>query len=205
METRLIMATEVRATGPKRISGLAASYGSRAKLPGFQETIARGAFDRILRTNPDVVCLFNHDPNCVLGRTSSGTLRLAATNKGLDFECDLPNTTSARDLRESIQRKDIAGCSFAFNLGEGDDEFSEDCDDEDRSKRIVLRTIRNFSQLLDVSPVTYPAYANTALAARFEQVPAELRSRLLSRGIVLPDLGNDARIIARRKNLLSQV
>jgi HK97 family phage prohead protease len=202
MEIRF-QATEVRATGPKQISGRAASYGTRAQLKGFSETIARGAFDRVLRTNPDVVCLFNHDTNCVLGRTTSGTLRLSASNEGLDDVCDLPNTTAARDLRESIQRRDVNGCSFAFNLGEGDDEWSEDMD-EDRN-RVVLRTIRNFSQLLDVSPVTYPAYGGTELQARCTEISAEMRSRLLTRGIVIPTVADMARIIARRKNLLSQM
>lgn len=187
MEIRFIKAAEVRTTGPRQIGGLAAPYGVRAKFTGFQETIARGAFDRIVRSNPDVVCLFNHDPNCVLGRTSSGTMRIFADARGLNYECDLPNTQAARDLHESIQRGDIAGNSFAFLLEPGDDDFNEDYDPEDRS-RVVLRTIRNFSKLQDISPVTYPAYSGTELAARCEHIPAEVRSRLASKGIVLPEI-----------------
>lgn len=224
METRFIKATELRAVGPRQIAGLAAPYGVRAKLKGFQETIARGAFDRILRSKPDVVCLFNHNADCVLGRTSAGTLRLSTDSRGLNFECNLPNTQAARDLHESIQRRDIAGNSFAFNLDQGDDEWSEDYD-EDRS-RVVLRTIRNFSQLVDVSPVTHPAYAGTELAARCEHVSAEVRSQLLRRGVVVPVKSDSDRrfaeflkqldknyedhlakqaVIARRRNLLNQI
>jgi len=81
------------------VSGYAATYNTLSKdLGGFRERIAPEAFRRILATNPDVVCLFNHDMNSVLGRTSAGTLRLSEDRKGLAFECDLPNTTVGRDL-----------------------------------------------------------------------------------------------------------
>ena len=105
------------------VRGYAAKYnqlshplpaGNRAK---FRECIAPGAFDRILRTNPDVVCTFNHDVNAVLGRTTAGTLLLKADSRGLAFESDLPNATAGRDTYESVKRGDLNGCSFAFNLG----------------------------------------------------------------------------------------
>ena len=227
METRFISTAEVRSIGNRKIGGLAAPYGSRAKLKHFQETIAPGAFDRILRSNPDTVCLFNHNPDNVMGRTSSGTLRLFADGRGLNYECDLPNTQAARDLHESIQRGDIAGNSFGFLLGDGDDEWSEDYD-EDRSKgRVILRTIRNFKTLQDVSPVTHPAYSGTELSARCEHIPAEVRSQLQRLGAKVPatvpsdfellrdqlrevtywenKLNAPKVIVARRRNLLSQV
>ena len=224
METRFIKA-EVRSTGPRQIGGLAAPYGVRAKLKGFQETIKRGAFDRIVRSNPDVVCLFNHNPDCVLGRTSSGTMRIFADARGLHYECDLPNTQAGRDLHESIKRGDIAGNSFAFLLGDQDDEWSEEYDDETRS-RVVLRSIRNFKTLKDISPVTYPAYEGTELTARCEFIPAEVRSRMASAlpkvkvrpsdNVLLADVLREvaywkekteapAKVVARRKNLLNQV
>jgi HK97 family phage prohead protease len=177
MERRIISSNEIRMAGNgNRISGTAARYNVRTNLGKFHEQISQRAFDRILRTSPDVVCLFNHDPNFVLGRTTNGTLNLRADDAGLHYTCNLPNTSTARDLRESIKRGDINGCSFAFTLGEGDDSWSEE-EDENRS-RIVVRTIRNFSSLLDVSCVTYPAYSGTAVGADRSLVgPAEVRSR----------------------------
>src|SRR5437667_8776476 len=149
------------------IRGTAARFNIRTHLSTtrgrFQEIIREGAFDKVLRTSPDVVCLLNHDANQILGRTTAGTLRLSADSRGLNFECDLPNTSAGRDTREGIKRGDINGCSFAFNLESGvDDEWYEGEDTADEP--IPTRQIRNFSQLLDVSPVTFPAYAGTGVA-----------------------------------------
>jgi HK97 family phage prohead protease len=169
------------------IRGTAALYNTMTNLGQFHERINKRAFDRILSTSPDTCILFNHDPNYILGRTSSGTLRLNADSRGLHYECDLPNTSAARDLRESIRRGDVSGSSFAFTLQAGDDEWSEE-EDENRS-RIFVRTIKNFSSLLDVSPVTYPAYQGTAVSAdRSNVVSAEVRSRVerMSRVAAIP-------------------
>jgi len=132
MEKRILSnAHEIRAnkTGDRMsVSGYAARYNvlSHMLKPGFKERIASGAFDRVLATKPDVVALFNHNPDQVLGRTTSGTLRLNADKVGLAFELDLPNTTIGRDVYESVKRNDLNGCSFAFALGERMDELSEE-------------------------------------------------------------------------------
>jgi HK97 family phage prohead protease len=233
-ETRFIKATELRSVGPRQIAGLAAPYNVRGKVTTkdgarFLETICAGAFDKILRSNPDVVCTFNHDSNRVLGRTTSGTLRLSANNRGLNFVCDLPDTQFARDLHQSIQRRDIAGNSFAFNLGPGDDDYSEVYDDDEDRSRIILRTIGNFTRLVDVSPVTHPCYEGTELSARCCEVSAEVRSQLQRFGVVAPrrpvktnaemdrqfaefqrqlaenEASHNSRKVARKKNLLSQI
>jgi len=148
----------------------------KANLGNFYERIAYRAFDKILACNPDVCCLFNHNPSEVLGRTTSGTLKLSADKDGLHYTCDLPDTERARDLKQLIKRGDINGCSFAFALGPNDDGWSEE-EDENRN-RVVVRTINNFASLLDVSiPVTYPAYAGTSVTARSTVIAAEVRSR----------------------------
>jgi len=178
LERRVFGSRELRMSGSgNRISGTAASYGVRAKLPGFHEQIEKRAFDRVLRTSPDVLCLFNHNADAVLGRTTAGTLQLRADDSGLHYECDLPNTSVARDLKESIRRGDVNGCSFAFTLGDGDQEWSDDYDEN--RKHILVRTIKNFSNLIDVSPVTSPAYGGTHVSVddRSTIVAAEARSR----------------------------
>jgi HK97 family phage prohead protease len=178
MELRF-QASELRSVGANKVSGRAASYNIRTKIqPGLYEQIAPGAFDRVLRSpGLDVVCLFNHDSSLVLGRTTAHppTLRLSTDRFGLNFEVDLANTSTANDLRESIKRGDISGCSFAFKLDPqaGDDIFTDCIGDDGESA--VLRTIRNVSVLQDVSPVTYPAYAGTSVTARFNQVSNEVR------------------------------
>lgn len=134
--------------------GYAAMYDSptsrQADFAGT-ETIARGAFDAVI--GADVVALQDHDMSKLLGRTSSGTLRLASDNRGLRFEIDLPDTQVGNDVRTLVQRGDLAGCSFTAALGE-----------VERVKGGVVH--RSFSRLVDVSVVTNPAYLDTQVAVR---------------------------------------
>ena len=141
-----------------RITGYAAKFGKwSADLGWFREKIRKGAFDEALKES-DVRALKNHDINLLLGRTTSGTLRLDANSVGLHFECDVPNTTTGNDTVEEIKRGDLTGCSFAFTVVEDEWKYKED--------DTVERTIVKIGQLFDVGPVTYPAYPDTTVAAR---------------------------------------
>jgi len=178
MNERRILKCPVRAQRSQRndsvglLVGYAAKYNIMSKdLGGFRERIERGAFERILSTNPDTVCLVQHNPNLILGRTTSGTLRLRSDYAGLHFECDVPNTQAGRDAYESVQRGDIDECSFGFLLGPDMDEWSQD-------NIGPVRTLRDFKQLADVSVVVNPAYPGTEVDAREELVAAEVRSRV---------------------------
>ncbi len=130
------------------IVGHAAVFGQLSEnLGGFQERISPNAFDDVLEN--DCRCFFNHDPNHLLARTSSGTLRLSVDDKGLKYEFDVPDTTSGRDLLVSMDRGDITQSSFAFTV--------ED-DSWDEENGIDIRTINKVKRLYDVSPVSIPAY-----------------------------------------------
>jgi len=196
MEKRFLESTELRASkaGERMVvRGYAARYGVMSHpIPvkggrSFRELIERGAFDAVLASKQDVVATFNHDMNQVLGRTSAGTLRLKADEQGLAFECDLPDTQAGRDVWTSVQRGDLNSCSFAFGLRAGDDSFDEEAveDEEDdslrgkvkRTVRQIVRRIRSFGKLFDISIVTSPAYPGTSVAAR-NLVTAEVRSRV---------------------------
>jgi HK97 family phage prohead protease len=134
--------------------GLAAVYDvpttRQSDFPGT-ETIARTAFDGLL--DGDVVALVNHDMNQLLGRTASGTLRLASVAEGLRMELDLPDTQLGHDVRELVKRGDLAGMSFSATLGE-----------VERTKAGVVH--RKFKALHDVAVVTSPAYRETSVAVR---------------------------------------
>lgn len=117
-------------------------------LGGFRERIAPGAFDSVLQD--DVRALFNHKEDHILGRTSSGTLRLSVDQAGLGYEIDMPDTMIARDLMTSLQRRDITQSSFGFTVQE--DDWKDD------PLQGVVRTVIKIRRLYDVSPVTYPAY-----------------------------------------------
>lgn len=162
-ETRLFSAQEirvVRADGqPAKIVGHAAVFGQLSEdLGGFREQIQVGAFADVL-TN-DVRALQNHDANFVLGRTTSGTLRLAEDATGLAVEILLPDTTFARDLVVSMERGDVSQMSFAFTVSADGESWQRD------GTGPWVRTVTKVARLYDVSPVTYPAYPQTDAAVR---------------------------------------
>lgn len=143
------------------VTGYAAVFNSRTLLwEGLEEMIASGAFSRALSSGADIRCLFDHDWSKVLGRTKSGTLRLEEDDRGLKFEVELPNTTVANDLIESMNRGDINQCSFGFIPTEETWDYNTDP---------VLRTV-NEVELFEVSIVSLPAYQDTeATLARSKQ------------------------------------
>jgi len=130
------------------IRGYAAIYNSDSEwMGGFYEQIEMGAFDDVM--DNDVRAYLNHDENLLLGRVSSGTLRIGTDKRGLFYEVDLPNTTYANDLVELMKRGDINQSSFAFLIGE---------DRWEQRDGKTYRIISKVSRLLDVSPVAQPAY-----------------------------------------------
>jgi HK97 family phage prohead protease len=126
---------------------------------GFQEKVAPGAFKNALKKS-DTRALFNHDPNIILGRTSAKTLELKEDKQGLHMTVTPPDTNYVRDVvLTPIKRGDIKEQSFAFTV-------KKDSWEEDKEKQIVTRTIMEIEELYDVSPVTFPAYADTTVAVR---------------------------------------
>ena len=133
------------------IRGYAAVYNSDSEwMGGFYEQIATGAFDGVM--DNDVRAYFNHDENLLLGRVSSGTLRISTDKRGLFYEVDLPNTTYANDLAELMKRGDVNQSSFAFLIEQ---------DKWEQRDGTTYRIIEKVSRLLDVSPVSQPAYPDS--------------------------------------------
>jgi hypothetical protein len=174
---RRLFTIAIRAEGDApKITGHAAVFNTPADLGCFREQIAPGAFREAI-TRDDVKCLFNHNPDFVLGRNRAGTLRLSEDEVGLYFECDPPDTQWGRDLVVSMKRGDISQCSFGFIPTK---------QQWDETGKVPVRTIQA-CQLFDVSPVTYPAYASTECQARSaEDVLLEHRAANLEQPTV-PD------------------
>jgi HK97 family phage prohead protease len=151
---------ELRASADKPlIEGYAAVYNTVTDLGGgYREKINPSAFTRALTEKQDTRCLFNHDANHVLGRVKNGTLRMTSDNTGLHYECDVneadPQAVSAR---AKILRGDVDQCSFAFICTKDSVVYNDD----GTMERELLDV-----ELLDVSPVTYPAYESTSCEAR---------------------------------------
>src|SRR5215469_16336921 len=125
-ERRFLSTGEIRVStgtnGQKKIVGYATKFSPArsSDLGGWREEIDPHAFDASLASSPDVRGLWNHDPNHILGRTVSGTLRLSVDSVGLKYEIDPPDTTMAKDLLISLQRGDVSQSSFAFTCSEDD-------------------------------------------------------------------------------------
>ena len=158
--------------GGSIIAGLAVPYNSESEeMWGFREIIAPGAFSDSL--DGDVRCLWNHDTGKPLGRTQNGTLVLRDTPKGLAYECRLPDTSWGRDAKESISRGDVTGMSFGFRVIEDQWAYPEGSDE-------VIRTVIR-AELLEVSPVTFPAYPDSVAEARSELVTEGRKKALATR------------------------
>jgi len=140
-----------------KITGHAAVFNKLSvDLMGFREKVAPGAFINSIEKS-DIRALWNHNPDYVLGRNKSRTLKLEEDKKGLAIEILPPDTQWARDLMETIKRGDVDQMSFAFKT------IKDSWENQDKKESI--RTLEEV-ELFDVSPVTYPAYPQTDVKVR---------------------------------------
>jgi HK97 family phage prohead protease len=112
----------------------------------------------------DVIGVFNHDPDQLLGRTRNKTLELTRTEDGglaYRIPYDAQDPDHQRVMRK-IERGDVDGSSFLFVAGE--DDWQEEKTDDGGS--LYVRTVRQIGTLYDVCPVTNPAYPDATAAKR---------------------------------------
>jgi len=151
---------EVRAKGSSIYAeGYASVFEKRSgNLGGFVEKVKPTAFNKTIR-EADVRALWNHDPQYVIGRTGAGTLELSIDNSGLYYRSLLPNTSYAKDLAELLERRDVRESSFTFFKVQDDWDLTE----EGYPQRSLIEV-----GLIDVAPVTFPAYpdATSGVARR---------------------------------------
>ncbi len=147
----------------RKLTGYIAKYDKATRIGGFSEVIRRGAFAASLASRRDILALADHDPSRVLGRTRSGTLELREDAEGLAFTLQMPDTQAGRDLVALAERGDLGGCSFAFTVPEGGDQWSGD-----------TRELRSV-ELQEVSIVqSWPAYSDTEVHLRSLQPQSQL-------------------------------
>lgn len=165
--------------GEKVISGYGAVFydGSAQTeyelFDGYFERIDKDAFSEIVGSN-DVMGLFNHDSNFVLGRTPN-TMRLSVDSRGLKYDIDIPKTNLGNDLHISIERGDITGSSFSFRPEKI--EWSEEIRE---GRKVEVRTIKKVGYLKDVGPVTFPAYEATEAQARSSEEAIQERQKSIN-------------------------
>jgi HK97 family phage prohead protease len=140
------------------LTGYASTFGTYADLGSYVEMFAPTAFDATLADPAtDVRAYYQHDSSMLLGRQSSGTLRVWTDSQGLGFELSLPQTSYANDVRALAERGDLGGMSIGFRPNE--ESWSTLGDRE-------LRTHISVAALIEVSPVSVPAYGDTTVQLR---------------------------------------
>lgn len=154
-------------------------YNSWTNLGGYDEMIAAGALAKADLT--DVRFLVNHDLTRIpLARSrrnnGNSTMQLMPDDDGLGIRVsmDTENNADARALYSAVQRGDITGMSFMFQVEDGGDDWIDI--DSEHPQRII----RSISRVLEVSAVTFPAYSDTEIQARSKEMLDSVRSSLES-------------------------
>ncbi|MFP3721331.1 HK97 family phage prohead protease [Niallia circulans] len=159
--------------GEAFIEGYFAVFNQETELwPGAFEEIAPGAFDNSLRNN-DIMCLDNHDTRVVLGSIGSQTLELKTDSHGLwgRAKIDLEDPF-AKSAYRKVQTGKVRGCSFGFMPLKEDVEYREDG---------TIKWIVREADTMEVSITAFPAYPQTAVAARQKDIESIKKQKLEQR------------------------
>lgn len=157
------------------IKGTAPVFNAMSEVlvePGlgvFREVIEPQALDRLFEKGmPD--CRGRFDHKILLGRTKNGTLILEKTDAGVEYTIFVnPSDPEAMGAYEKVRRKDADGSSFMFTVAAGGETWEV-------LDGIPLRRVTEIEELMDVGPVTFPAYPQTSANAR-SQVEALLQKQ----------------------------
>ena len=170
--------------GALHIEGYFAVFNSVYQIwDDMSESVAPGAFTDAL--GGDVRALIDHETRLVLGRNTAGTLQLREDSHGLWGDILInPDDQDAMNLYARVQRGDVNQCSFGFDILEEETDFRDD-----GSVHWTIKKVK----LYEVSVCTFPAYSETSVQARKEDLEAiktrkaeayraELRARLTEGG-----------------------
>lgn len=158
------------------IRGLAIPIESRSELLNgeFYEVIRSSAVNNDLILNNDIRLLVNHDEaQGTYGRSKrgKGSLKLYITERGLEFETELPNNAYGNYLLDGIRRGDFDEMSFAFIVDK--DEWKKNNDGT------YERSIVSFGLLTELSVLSVKAaYSATNVNVRsLESFKEEVRAK----------------------------
>ncbi len=172
---------EVRAKKDEKhgayIEGQPIVYGDKYDCCGmFEETIDEGALDNT--DLKDVRLLVNHNTDMIpLARSrnnnenSSMQLKVEKDGMYIRANLDIDKNNDAKALYSAIERGDITGMSFMFQV---DGETWEELDSD-----YPKRHITSISKVYEVSAVTFPAYGNTSIKTRSKSVLDNARAKSL--------------------------
>lgn len=165
-------ASEEEAASAGHVAGHAAVFDTPS-LPlydwwegSFVEEVRKGAFAKTI-AEADIRFLINHDTNLVLARNTAGTLRLSEDEVGLAMDADVSPTSYGRDLIENLKLGNVSQMSIMFSVVKDDWAGTRD--------GLPLRVISEV-KLYEVSAVTFPAFEETDIGMRSQDVSALFRS-----------------------------
>lgn len=141
-----------------------------SKRWGFWEVNEPGSITKTITekvgrnaTNEDITFNRDHDNRLLMARTSNGTLRLSANDQYGHAEADMGDYSYARDVVVALERQDLTGMSYAFDMIGYEWEIAEDGND-------LLR--HHEMELYDVAVVGMPANIDTSAALRLDILAA---------------------------------
>jgi HK97 family phage prohead protease len=184
----------------RTLTGYSARYNSPTTIgagdQSFVEVILPGAFRSAIQRGDDIILNRDHDAGKLLARTPK-TLQVSEDSAGLRFSASLPDTALADETLRLIERGDLHGMSFSFQLSEAgtDDDWSTEMDSA--GKPYVLRRIKNFQRVWDNAVVTHAAYSSTSVSAR----ALECRNSVASRTVLTESERNRLLRDAMKKRL----
>ena len=161
---------EGETTGAVTLEGHAAVFDTWTNIVFFEERFAPGSFSKSIQ-EAEVVALWNHNPDIVMGKRhvagsgNTDTLELSQDETGL-FTRIYPPKSAFREI-ESVERGDVNQMSIAFESVREENSVRKGLD----GREILQRTITE-ARLIDVSPVTYPAYPTTDIETVLRCFPA---------------------------------
>ena len=164
---------ELRRRGGRDVlAGTAVPFNQLSEdLGGFVEQVDPSFVDRTLTSLSEgerMLALWNHSSSDTIGNTGpKGGLTVSKEKHGLDFELDAANLTGTQ--RGAIERGDVHRMSFGFSVLK--DEWKRGKDSTPDVRTLLDGTI------LEISPVTWPAYKSTSVALAQRSHEAWRRSR----------------------------
>ena len=168
------------------LDGYGAVFGSPTRIDSwegvFDEEIARGAFKASLKARTPVL-QFDHGRHPMVGSIPIGSFEtLREDEQGLHILARLHDNYLVGPVRDAIKSQAISGMSFRFQvvkdewrdaagkLVKPDDVsrllWSSDPSDPDS---ILKRTLKQVD-LFEVGPVVFPAYADTSVGVRSQEL-----------------------------------
>lgn len=147
------------------LEGYAAVFDAPTRISGwegnFTETVRKGAFARAVRQNPRPVLQFDHGQHPLLGSIPIGAVSsLKEDQRGLYVQARIHDNWMTEPVRDAIRSEAIRGMSFRFRVPEGGDEWNDD-----GTQRSLIDV-----DLLELGPVVFPAYPETEVSLRSQEL-----------------------------------